>query len=243
MITRRYCWQHFFLAACMWWFGALFSWSACAQDCVILVHGMFRTSASMTGLQAALQKQHYVVVNRNYLSTRKTIKQIAVSDLQDMIDICQQSHPRHIDFVTHSIGGRIVLAYMQTHKNPLIHHIVMLGPPNHGSVWVNALQPTKVLPFILGPAVTELTTQSDAPHVAKGNYKIGIIAGNFSMNPMNRLIFHEPNDGKVAVSATRLDEMDDFIVLPVSHTFMMRNLAVEKEVLFFLEHGVFAHLV
>ena len=54
-----------------------------------------------------------------------------------------------------------------------------------------------------------------------------------------KTIFHEENDGKVAISSTRITGMKDFIVLPVSHTFIAQNRLVMEEVAYFLQYGAF----
>jgi triacylglycerol lipase len=71
-------------------------------------------------------------------------------------------------------------------------------------------------------------------------YQIGIIAGNFNLIPFSNTIFHGDNDGKVSVASARMNNMSDFIVLPVGHTFMMNNARVKKQIVHFLRFGEFS---
>lgn len=213
------------------------------SECVILIHGLGRTQSAMSEFAAILKRNHYEVVNHRYPSTRNSVEALADQYIPAMVDECSQYHPERIHFVTHSLGGIILQKYLETHTIEHLSSIVMLGPPNHGSPLADMFHKNELARFILGPVLSELTTTSqsvkpkDLP--ADHSYKIGIIAGNYTINPLGSFIFKEPNDGKVSVSSTQLDHMNDFIVLPVSHTFMIQNEMVERQVLSFIHNGHF----
>lgn len=215
--------------------------AAGSDDCVILLHGLGRTRCSMFKLEEALKKNHYVVINQNYPSTKKSMAEVADVYIPFMVKQCLKHQPKHIHFVTHSIGGIILERYLEKNRLPQLDHIVMMSPPNHGSPWVDLFQNKWFLEFLLGPSIDQLATTKDDIPLIKGPYKIGVIAGSYNINPLGRMVFNEPNDGKVAVSSAKMKQMDDFIALPVTHTFMMRNNRVEKQILYFLEHGHFIH--
>lgn len=209
--------------------------------CVILLHGLARTNHSMFKLESTLKKYNYVVVNHNYPSTKKSIKVLANDYIQPMVNECLKHHVKHIHFVTHSLGGIILQHYLHSNRISGLEYIVMLAPPNHGSQLADLLHKRRFFRFVLGPNIAQLTTKMGRISMINDHYKIGIIAGNYNLNPFVNKLFDEPNDGKVTVSSTKLDQMSDFIILPVTHTFMMQNTLVEKQILYFLNHGRFLH--
>ena len=72
------------------------------------------------------------------------------------------------------------------------------------------------------------------------DYPLGIIAGDRPIDPvLPRLVLPRPNDGKVSVAATHLAGAADHIVLRVSHTMMLINPRVHRQVIAFLRDGRF----
>jgi hypothetical protein len=68
-----------------------------------------------------------------------------------------------------------------------------------------------------------------------------VIAGTGNLNPLGGALIPGDSDGTVSVVSTHLAGMRDFIVLPVSHTFIMRNPEATRQTLEFLRAGRFAH--
>ena len=167
------------------------------------------------------------------------IEQLAPITIAEAVSQCDAD--RGINFVTHSMGGILVRYYLKDNALPNLKNTVMLAPPNAGSEIVDALGGWHIFRWINGPAGTQLGT-------AKGNlpsslgavtYSVGVIAGSYSYNPLLSQIIPGADDGKVAVSKTRVAGMSDHIVLPVSHPFIMNNSEVIKQTLYFLDNGRF----
>jgi len=71
------------------------------------------------------------------------------------------------------------------------------------------------------------------------DFELGVIAGTRTFNVGLSQLLPNPDDGKVSVENTKVEGMDDFLQLPVTHTFMMRSKKVIPQVKHFIEHGNF----
>ena len=85
---------------------------------VIVLHGLIRTSSSMTAMAKHLRDEgKYATINFQYASTRKSVGDHAIA-LKSVID---QLGPNvtEINFVGHSLGNIVVRRYLGDTRDPL----------------------------------------------------------------------------------------------------------------------------
>lgn len=209
-------------------------------ETVIVIHGLGRTPASMAILSSRVESDAFRVVRFGYPSTSEPIDAL-VELLEAEVGKCCEAEAATVHFVTHSMGGVLVRAYLAQQPEPHRGRVVMLSPPNQGSEIVDAFAESPRLLSLLGPAGSRLGT--DAAGIANQlppiRFSLGIIAGDRSLNPLGSWLIPGPDDGKVGVDSARLDGAADFIVLPATHTFIMNRADVAEQVAHFLQHGRF----
>jgi len=216
---------------------------AAPPDCVILLHGLARTSYSMVTLQQALEDEGFVVANIDYPSRAYPIETLAPDAVNRGVDACRNHQAGSIHFVTHSMGGILVRYYLSHHVIAGLGRVVMLGPPNQGSEVVDEFSDVPGFSAINGPAGAQLGTGPDSVPNRLGavTYPVGVIAGTESINPILSATLPAVDDGKVSVERTRVAGMADFITVDATHSFIMRNAEAIRQTLAFLQHGQFSH--
>lgn len=211
------------------------------KEYVVLLHGLARSARSMNTLEARLVHEGYAVVNLDYPSTQHAVAYLAQEVLARKLASCCP-FASTIHFVTHSMGGILMRHYLAHHSLPSLGRVVMLSPPNQGSEVVDRLRGLAFFRWLNGPAGQELGTDPEGvpAQLDPVDFDCGVITGNRVIEPWLSWMIPGESDGKVSVENARVEGMGDFLVVPHSHTFIMRQRGVIEQVVHYLRHGSFA---
>ncbi len=209
---------------------------------VILLHGLARTRRSMRPLANYLRRCGYLVVNIGYPSRKYRVDDLARPAILPAISQLRRADVSTIHFVTHSMGGILLRSFLTAEVLPEPGKVVMLCPPNQGSELVDRFRSYSWFRLFFGPAGCQLgTAPTDLPsRLGICNRPLGIIIGNRPATSLLSRFFPGPNDGKVSVARAQLSGMQDFLIMPYGHSFIMNRRPVHEQVVCFLENGRFA---
>ena len=219
------------------------AWSDESETCVILLHGLGHTPLTMVPLQIALELVGYRTVNQGYPSRAGSIETLAAAHVAEALTKCASPPDAPIHFVAHSLGGILIRQYLQDRDLPSGSRMVMLGPPNQGSELVDRFGADPWF-RVLGPAARQLGTKAGSlpPQLDPVDLEIGVIAGTRA--GLDSIFLQSgrlstPNDGRVSLTRARLEEMRDFLEVDQSHTLLLIEKQVVRQVLAFLATGRF----
>jgi len=214
---------------------------------VVLLHGLAAPRWSMKLLARHLENHGgYNTFVLDYASLRSNIDNHA-SSLANVIRSLEGIDQIHL--VGHSLGNIVIRRYLAGNDSephtwkadPRIGRIVMIGPPNHGSITATRLSDTTAFQVIFGDSGLQLGMDWDEleQRLAVPRHEFGIIAGGMrnsvGMNPF----LPGDDDGRITVTTTRLAGARDFLVVPALHEFIANDPRVFKYTLRFLNEGYF----
>ena len=213
--------------------------SAQAREQVVVIHGLGRSRVAMWPLARRIEAAGYEVHLVGYDSLGTTVDE-ALAEVSAQVDACCAASTTPVHFVGHSLGGLLIRAYLADHAVPGLGRVVMLGTPNQGTPVVDRNRDAWWMQ-LAGPLANALGTGPDgfAQALPSPTYPVGVIAGEVSGGPGGAVRLTEPNDGLVPVASTRLEGMQDFVVLDVGHSMMRHDEAVAQHTIAFLRDGHF----
>lgn len=202
----------------------------------VLVHGIIRSSKSLSKFRQNLEQSGYTVVGFDYPSTRKSITESA-DYLRQTIASLQGVD--QIDFVVHSMGGLIVRAYLADKPDPRIKRMVMIAVPNQGAEMADRFRKFRLFRFLYGPAGQQLATdpQGLIPKLPVPTFEFAVVSGARGTQKGYNPLIPGDDDGTVTVESTRLTGAVDSLCVKGMHTFLMDDSTVISSARRFLETG------
>ncbi len=199
----------------------------------------------MDSMAKALQAAGFSTANVDYPSQAGPIEVLAPMAVETGLNECRNAGAKRIHFVTHSIGGILLRYSHQSSPIPDLGRVVMLAPPNQGSEVIDITRDWPTSKLFAGEAGLQLGTDFDSIPGQLGpvDFELGVIAGTRSMNFVMSAMLPDPNDGKVSVESTRVDGMNDFLIVEISHHYITKNEEVIRNTTAFLRRGSFVDSV
>ena len=202
------------------------------KETVVLLHGQGRTRASMLVLSKRFKAAGYQTANFSYFQMNKPLDQIS-GELIAFIREKVQTPRYHL--IGHSLGNVIIRDAFRQEYPPGLGRIVMLAPPNQAAHLAKRFKNNLLYRWFAGDSGQKLSEEDFFRELPVPVVEFGVIAGGKGQ----KITFSEPNDGLVAVEATKLEGMSDFIVLNHAHTFIMNCKDTFDHCRKFLEEGNF----
>lgn len=221
------------------WISFSMAETVTAEDGVVLLHGLSRTSGSMKGMERYLESEGFLCLNVGYKSRSSSIEELASYVREAVLEGTKDWERIH--FVTHSMGGIVLRQIQRSEPLSRLGRVVMLAPPNQGSEVVDRIGETWCFKAWNGPAGCQLGTANDGFVASLGpvDFELGVIAGSRKSRSLFDGCFEGEHDGKVAVERARVEGMKEFLVVTSGHTFIMGKHEVRKATLCFLKSGRF----
>jgi pimeloyl-ACP methyl ester carboxylesterase len=203
---------------------------------VVYVHGLWMPGFEGGVLRRRLRTQRgFRTYGYGYHSVQEPMATL-IAGLRQLI---ARIDAPQVHLLGHSLGGLIVLRFLQRHAMPQPGRVVFLGTPSRGSRVARRLAQWKIGRKMLGPVAREELLQPGVAHWDQPR-ELGIIAGTRPVGLGHLLLtFPDANDGTVAVSETELPGAKGRLCLPVTHSGMLLSARVAQEAGSFLQHGRF----
>ena len=204
------------------------------KKAVILLHGFLNNSLVMAYMGSKLSSAGFRVYHFNYRTRHYSEK--TLEDLNSLIDKVAE---KEIHLVGHSMGGLVIRNYLHTEKYKTnfknIKSVVTIATPHNQSITAHKIN--KALKGFLGTAGEAGLTRDLGKWT--NTIPVGCIAAVYKskLNANLSLLFNDKktdNDGTVFLEEAILDDCSDSIILEGSHTGVLFQKNVAKQLISYL---------
>ena len=203
-------------------------------EAVVLIHGIWMTGADMLLLGKRMTDCGYSSHVFHYQSVNKS-PSLNAEKLEQFV--AKLKEPK-VNFVAHSLGGVVLLNYLNHAQQQKKGRVVLLGAPINGSISVKKATKMPLLKGFFGESINHGLLEKSPKWT--GDREIGMIAGTKSLGlGMLAGELKGINDGEVLLSETKYEGLSAHIALNVSHSELLFSSEVSNNVCSFLKTGEF----
>ena len=204
---------------------------------VILLHGLWMRSFTLTMLRRRLERAGYLVDVFDYASVMRDTEMSAAQLLKRAHALGAEK----IHFVGHSLGGLITLHALKQPRDFNVGRIVCLGSPLRGSAVARSVAGLPGGSYLVGKSAdllrSGLSRWSAPPAVGAiaGRLPLGVgfVVGSLA----------SPNDGTVSVAETQLPGLTDHCIVPATHIGLVFSDEAANQTVSFLRTERFSRPV
>lgn len=204
------------------------------EEITILVHGLWMHGIMMSVLGRFLEKRGF----NTHSVTYDFLNQTPAANARLLSREIQALGARRINLVGHSLGGIVILHFLQQFPQAPIGRVVLIGSPVKGSYVARRVHRYKLFRGFLGRSV-EQGLLGGVPDY-EGTWPLGIIAGSAGIS-LSSILFpgDERSDGVVREHETIIDKATERIVVRQSHSTMVFSRQCASLTASFLRYGRF----
>ena len=208
--------------------------NAHSKEAVLLLHGAWMNPLVMVYLAHVLRGEGFSAQTLGY----RTIRDPLEAHLSRLANGIARLEATRVHLVGHSLGGVIVMRYLQRVADPRVQRAVLLGSPVAGCRAAAGFAERAGGELMMGQS---LAVWREPVNVSvDSRFEIGAIAGTRAFG-LGGVVMRlpEPNDGVVCLDETKFPALRDHLVLPVGHTLMLMSSRVARQTVSFLKTGAF----
>ena len=204
------------------------------SEAVVFLHGLWMNRFAMHYLVQALARQGFHASALGYRSMLETLE----GHVELLARRVAETPGDAVHLVGHSMGGRVVLRYLQKNTDPRVRRAVLLAAPVSGCRAAGILGGRALGRALLGRSASLWHEPFDA--AVDERFELGVIAGTrpFGLGGMF-LRLPKPSDGVVCVDETQFPGVRAHLCLPIGHSAMLVSGRVARQTGAFLRHGKF----
>ncbi|MCX4244683.1 lipase family protein [Paraliomyxa miuraensis] len=203
---------------------------------VVLLHGALRSPVGLWPTARWLSRRGLDARAFGYPTRRGTLEHHGDA-LARFLDQWQLPADGTLGFLTHSMGGLVVRAYLLRHagRHAAHHRVVMLSPPNQGAELAERNRDNPLMRWLYGEAADQLRPEhvQRMPAPPSGTDVLVLAGAKGDGRGYNPLISSGDDDGVVGVAEMGLPGVEPTVVGGV-HAFLQWRPAVLERAAVFL---------